>query len=184
MQDITVGDTLDFGTVVPGFPASSSGYTLVFYLTPFLSTSGTPITLTAIADGDSYRVAEPPSTTATWTAGGYSWESKLVKTGERIPVEKGTVTLKPDPSVVASYDGRSPARAALDAINAGLATLGTNAHIQSYTIGSRSVTFKTQGDLLAMRDKLKAEVWREEAAAKMAAGFPNPRQVRVRFGRA
>jgi hypothetical protein len=182
MQEILiVGDTLDFSTVVPGY-LSTDGYTLIYRLVPRVS--GTPITLTALADGDNYRVAESPVTTAAWTAGEYTWSAWVEKTGERYSVDSGTVTLKVDPAVVNAYDGRSPARKALDAINDALGTHGSQAHVLEYTIGNRSMRFKDQSDLLTMRASLAAEVWREEAAVKMAAGLPNPRQIRVRMARA
>jgi len=37
-------------------------------------------------------------------------------------------------------------------------------------------------DLLALRDKYRAEVLREDAAAAVAAGLPDRRRVFVRFG--
>jgi hypothetical protein len=183
---LTVGDTLDFTTSVPGYPASS-GYTLKYRVIP--RTSGAAILLTATAVDDDYRVQYPPAVTATWAAGEYTWSAWIEKSGERYSVDSGIVTLKVDPAVVAAYDGRTPARAALDAANAALAGYGNEAfsHVSGYTIGNRSMQFREfrdQGDFLAFRSQLKAEVWREDAAVAMAAGLPNPRQIRVRFSRA
>ena len=182
MRDtLIVGDSLDFTTSVPAYPASD-GYTLTYRLIP--RTSGTAITLVATTSGEDYRVTIAPDIAATWTAGEYTWSAWVEKTGERYSVDSGTVTLKVDPAIVSAYDGRSTARKALDAINLALETYGAQAHISEYTIGNRSMKFKDQADLLTMRASLAAEVWREEAAVKMAAGFPNPRQIRVRMARA
>lgn len=187
MKDtLVVGDTFDFTTTVPDYPASA-GYTLYYRLVP--RTVGTPILFTASASDDDYRVQIPPLTTADFAAGEYTWYGWIEKSGERYQVDSGTVTLQENPATVAAYDGRSPARAALDAINAALAAYGTTAfsNVKSYTIGNRSMEFRQftdQGDLLAYRSALAAEVWREDAAVKMAAGQPNPRQVRVRLARA
>lgn len=158
--------------------------------------SGTPILLTGSATAnDEHRHFVASSSTANWTAGDYScfaWVHNT-STGAKITIDPETgvpgdtsvvVTLQPDPRTITSYDGRSPARKALDAINAVLATWGTNSNIQSYTIGNRSMTFANKGEAVALRSQLKAEVWREENAAAMGAGLPNPRNVRVRFGSA
>jgi hypothetical protein len=182
-RTLFVGDTLDFPTAIPDFPATA-GYTLTYRLVPRVS--GTPITIISgtDSDGERYRTQVEAVTTATWTAGEYSWWATISKAGDEITVDKGVVTLLPDPRTVAAYDGRSPARAALDAVNAALSTHGSQAHVLEYTIGNRSMRFKDQADLLTMRAALAAEVWREDAAAKMAAGLPNPRQIRVRTARA
>lgn len=176
---LIVGDTLDFPTSVSGYPASA-GYTLTYRLIPLVP--GTPITILAGANGDDYRTQVEAVTTATWAAGQYSWFAEISKALDKFIVDSGVLTLKPNPRTITGYDGRSPARKALDAIDAGLATFGANAHIQEYTIANRHMRFSTQAELIAMRSQLKDEVWREEAAAKMAAGMPNPRNIHVRFG--
>lgn len=187
-----VGDAQDFTTTVTDYPASA-GWTLHYRLVPRVS--GTPIALVSSASGDDHRVFVSSTTAATWTAGEYScfaWVENLA--GERHTVDPDVrsetgatsllVRLLPDPRQVTAYDGRSPARKALDAINAGLETLGTNAHVQEYSIGNRMMKFSTRADLLVMRSQLASEVWREDNAAKMKAGLPNPRNVGVRLVRA
>ena len=183
MKDVLiVGDTLDFGTVVPGYLATD-GYTLVYRLIPRVS--GAAITITALADGDNYRVAEPPATTALWTAGEYSWSAWVEKTGERYSVDSGTVTLKEDPAVVAAYDGRSFARKMVDGLEAALlAYSSSGGHVAEYEIAGRRMKYASKAEIVSDLSHWKATVWREDAAAKMAAGMPNPRQIRVRMARA
>jgi hypothetical protein len=180
MKDsLIVGDTLDFMTSVPDYPATA-GYTLKYRLIP--RTSGTAILLTASASGDDYRAQEPPAVTETWAAGEYTWSAWVEKTGERYSVDSGIVTLKADPGVVAAYDGRSHARKVLDAIEAileGRATLDQ----EEYAINGRSLKRTPIAQLMQMRDAYRAEAWREAAALKTAAGLPNPRQIRVRMAR-
>jgi hypothetical protein len=187
---LIVGDELDQTTEVPAYPASD-GWTLYYRLIP--RTSGTPILLTGSASGDSHRHQVASAVTATWAAGEYScfaWVENVGGTKHTVDPETGApgdtslvVTLRGNPRTMATYDGRSPARVALDAINTALATHGAQAHILEYTIGNRSMRFKDQADLLTMRSSLAAEVWREDAGAKMAAGLPNPRFIQVRLGR-
>ena len=183
-REIYVGDKLDFLSDVDNFPPTD-GYTLKFRLVPRVS--GTAITLTATQDTEDeslYRTTVAPAVTALWTAGEFSVFPWVEKSGDRQTLSKETVTILADPSTVAAYDARSPARKALDAINAVLDTWGTNSHVQEYTIGSRSMRFATKSDALVMRDALKFEVWREEETDRLAAGLPSRRNVYVRSARA
>jgi hypothetical protein len=186
MRDrIIAGDTLDYVTTLPDYPASG-GYTLKYRLHP--QTTGTAIDITCSAVGDDHRAGAAASVTAAWAAGEYSWSCWVEKGAERYSGTeypwRGECTILPNPATTTTYDGRSPARKALDAINAGLETYGEKAHIVEYEIGNRRMKFGSSGDLLVMRDKLKAEVWREDAAAKLDAGGGNPRRVYVRLNRA
>lgn len=178
LDTLIVGDTLDFLTTVADYPPAN-GWTLKYRLVPRVS--GTPIDLTAGNSGSDYRVQVSPTTTATWTAGEYSWSSWVEKSGARYTVDEGLVTLKADPATIASYDGRSPARKALDALNAGLETFGSNAHVQGYSIEGREMKYRTFADFMAARDRLVAEVNREENATRTAAGLASKNRLRVVF---
>jgi len=188
LEKLVVGDTLDFTDVVVDYPATD-GWTLKYRLIPKFSTPAqAPITLVATTlNVTDYRIQAAPGLTETWTPGLYSWARWVEKVGARQTLDPLTpfLELLADPSTTAQgYDPRTPARIALDAINAALATHGSQAHILEYTIGNRSMKFNAQADLLAMRASLAAEVWREDAASKMAQGLPNPRQIRIRTARA
>lgn len=178
---LTAGDTLDFETTVDDFPASA-GYSLVYRLVPS-GWTGAAIEFTANAT-DPYRVQLGPAVTAVWAPGNYWWYAIITKTGERYAdLDDGAVTIRPDPQTVASYDGRTVARKLLDQCEAALLAWTTN-HVAEYEINGRRMKYADRADVLAMRSRLKAEVWRETAAEQMANGGPNPRMVRVRFGRA
>ena len=53
--------------------------------------------------------------------------------------------------------------------------------VQEYTIGGRSLKRYKMGELLQLRDNLKAEVDRERRAEKVRQGLGNPGVTRVRF---
>lgn len=179
MKDsIIVGDTLDFVTTVADYPPAD-GWTLIYRLVPRVS--GTAIEIVASTYGTDYRVQVSPATSAAWTAGEYSWSSWVEKSGARYTVDSGTVTLQVNPETIAAYDSRSPARKALDALNAGLETFGSNAHVQGYTIEGREMRYRTFADFMAARDRLTAEVAREDNAARTAAGLPSKNRLRVVF---
>lgn len=191
LDKIVAGDTLYFEDEIPARPPSA-GWTLKYQLTPVFTTPvQTPITLTATTSGETYLIQESTLGTAEWVPGRYSWARWVEKTGERETLDPDGnanaplapfVEILPNPETRAQgYDPRSPARQALDAVNAVLATWGTNAHIQEYTIGNRSMRFATKADAIAQRDMLKAEVWREEEVSRTAAGQPSRRFIRTRF---
>ena len=189
---IRAGDTLDFETTVAEYP-STDGWTLKYRLTP-TDAGGTVIEFDAATYGDHYRVQIGPGVTETWGVGIYEWAAWVTPTAdpgaEIYTVDAGECKILPDPRLsVAGTDSRSPARIALEACDAALAAYGAAAfsNVAEYTIAGRSQRFRgfrDQGDFLAFRSQLKAEVWRESAAAQMKAGMPNPRAVRVRLARA
>ena len=184
MQDnLIIGDTLDFVTSVPAWPASA-GYTLKYRLIPRVS--GTPITLTASTSGvDDYRVSVSPTTTATWTAGEYTWSAWVEKSGERRTVDNGLVTIKYDPSTAAAYDGRTQAQKALEDCKTALANFqATGGRVKSYSIGGRSMEFDDAGGILTLMNYWQWQVTREAAATAVAQGLSDPRRIYVRMSNA
>jgi hypothetical protein len=181
VQDrITLGDTLSFPTTVPDYPASA-GWTLSYRL--IQRTTGTPITLTAITDpdnADGYVVQAAAATTATWTAGEYSWASWVTMGAEVYSLGQGTCTLLPDPrTAAAGVDLRSAAEVALaDAKTAYYAYTPTR---RSYKIGDREMVFNSAEDLIKHIQFLQAEVTAEKRAADKAKGYADSRKVYVRM---
>jgi hypothetical protein len=184
MRDVLIaGDTLDFVTSVPAYPASA-GYTLKYRLIPRFAVTGTPIIFTAATSGtDDYRVTVAPVVTATWVAGEYTWSAWVEKADERHVVDNGLCTLRPDPSFATDYDGRSMAQKALDDAKTALATFqATGGRVKSYAIGGRSMEFDSAGDILVLVSYWQIQVTRENQAAAVAKGLPDPRRILVRFG--
>lgn len=175
---ITAGDTLDFTTSVPDYPASD-GWTLKYRLSP--RASGTAIDLTASANGDDYDVTASATTSAGWAAGFYTWSAFVEKAGERYTVDRGQLEIRAASSTLAAgYDGRTHAQTVLDAIEAVLENRATLDQ-ESYAINGRSLKRMPIADLLKLRQVYRAEVQGEEAASKLAAGLGTARKVQVRL---
>jgi hypothetical protein len=176
-QTLIAGDTLKFYTSVPAYPAGD-GWTLKYRLIP--RSSGSPILISASAYGSDYEVNVAAATTATWTAAEYSWASYVEKAGERYTVEQGTLTVKPNPGSVSTLDSRTDARKILDSL---LALHQSNAvgqgMIVEYSIAGRSVRFRDTDDLLEQIRYWRAEVAKEERAARIAAGQDSGATLRV-----
>lgn len=179
IDKLTAGDTLNFLTNGGDYLASS-GWSLVYKLIPRVS-GPSVITFTSTAEGDDHRILVEASTTANWAAGTYSWAVYASKSGERHTLQTGTTQIVADPGVASTLDTRSAAAIALEAADAALAAYGAKAYLQSYEIAGRSQRFQDPAAFMAWRDKLKAEVRREEAAADIAAGRRPRNQILARF---
>ena len=182
MRDrIIAGDTLDFVTTLPDYPASG-GYTLKYRLSP--RTTGSAIDITCSAAGDDHRCGAAAATTAAWAAGEYSWACWVEKGAERYGGTeypwRGECTILPNPATTTNYDSRSDARKALDAMNAFIAG-STDMSVKRYTINGRELERWPLKDLLVARQRLAAEVANEDICAKLNAGLGGGRKIQVRL---
>lgn len=178
IDKITAGDTLSFTTTVRDYPASD-GWMLSYRLVPRVA--GVAITIDSTPEGDVHRLQAGASVTADWVPGTYSWVAYASKTGERYTLQQGSVEVLPNPATATTLDTRSTARQALDAINAYLAD-ANNLTAAKYQIAGRSLERFELSELLNYRDRLAAEVLREDQATALAAGLPDKRRIFVRFG--
>lgn len=172
----TAGDTLAFTKTLADYPADESwvlSYTLI--------NATAKISITATASGADHAVSVAAATTANWVAGAYTWLAVVTKAAERYSVGQGSITIAPNLAAATTYDTRTSARKALDAVNTLLETYGAKAYLQGYEINGRKQQFHSPGDFLAFRSKLVAEVAREDNAARLAAGLAPRNQLAVRF---
>jgi len=174
---ITAGDTLEWVKSLPSYPASA-GWVLRYAIV----SNSAAYNFTATASGDEHAISVAAATTAAWAAGSYAWTAAVTLGATRHTVGNGRLTIAPNLSAATSgVDTRSPARQALDAMNTALAAYGAKAYMQSYSIAGRQQTFRNPAEFMALRDKLSAEVAREDNAARIAAGLPTRNTLAVRF---
>lgn len=171
---LLAGDTAKWLKSLADYPASE-GWTLSYTLVNATSR----IAFSASASADDYLVSVPAATTATWVPGAYDWRAQVSKAGEVFTVATGSTTVKP--SFSAAVDSRSHARKALTNIEAYLEN-SANLSAASYEIAGRKLQRIGLPDLLTLRDKYRAEVAREDAAADVSRGLPDKRRIMVRFG--
>jgi hypothetical protein len=174
----TAGDTLSWTRSLADYPASA-GWVLAYR---FINATA-KFDITAGASGDDHLVSVTAATSASYAAGSYSWQAFVTKGAERYTVGSGICDVEPNLAAVSAsgYDDRSPARKALDAMDAGLQQFGANAHVQSYTIEGRQMTYRTFADFMAARDRLAREVAQEESGRRAAAGLASKNRMRVKF---
>lgn len=175
-QSITAGDSVAWTKSISDYPASASwvlAYTLI--------NAAGKIALTSSASGDDHAVSVAASSTATWAPGSYTWQATVTKAAERYTVGTGRITILPNLAAATLFDTRTAARKALDAADLALASYGAKAYMQAFEINGRSQKFHDPGMFMAWRDKLKAEVSREENAARLKAGLAPKNMVYTRF---
>lgn len=157
---LIAGDTFNpEPTVLPVYPASA-GWVLKYRLVPRAS-SGTPIVLTCTASGANHQPQAAASVTKDWAPGEYAWTSWVERGSERYAIERGQLTILPDPATMgAGTDTRSQAQTALDAINAVLSNRATTDQLE-FTIADRSLKRMSIDELLKLRSHYVSQVNQE-----------------------
>jgi hypothetical protein len=176
---VTAGDTLTWVKSLSDYPAAG-GWVLKYRLI----NAANRYDIVSVASGEDHSVSVSATVTAGYAAGVYSVQGYVEgAVDQRFTVYQGQlVVLANLAAQVAGYDTRSPAKQALDALNAALGQYGNKAYVSEYQIAGRVMKFRSPGEFLAMRDKLMAEVAREQAVLNMSAGGSARRKVFVRFG--
>jgi hypothetical protein len=185
VQRLIAGDSLSFETDVSAYPADQ-GWTLKYRLIPRFSTPAqSPVTLTAATyETTRYQVQVAPGTTALWEPGAYGWSSWVEKTGERITLESGQITVDPDPATSAQgLDTRSDAAVSLANVRAVIRGVASK-NVLKYEINGRSLEHYSIPDLLTLESKLSRDVAAEENATGLAMGLKSRRRVMVRCSNA
>lgn len=161
-------------------------------LSDYPATAGWALRLTLISAAQRYQASASASgadhvftvaaaTTAVWVPGAYYWTVDATKTTERYTVARGGIDVLPDLAAASTYDTRTPARKALEAAEAALATYGAQAYLQQIQFGDRRQQFQTPGDFLSFISRLRAQVRAEEQAERIAQGLQPRNRLLVRF---
>ena len=174
---IQAGDTLIWQKSFTDYQAND-GWVLHYRI---INSAG-KFDITSSASGAYHLVTATAATTATYTAGIYTLLGWVTKTTSRYSVYSGKVEVLPDLAAqVAGYDTRTTAKKVLDLLDAAMIASGSNAWTQSYTIEGRTISFRSPGDFIAYRSKVKQEVAREENADRMKSGLATKNRISVRF---
>ena len=183
---IYAGDTIIFD--VPAFTdpvgenVDSGTYTLIWYARTNTASEGASIT--GVAEADGWRITVPSSTTTGFDAGLWTWQAIATSGALQYTAGRGQFTVKATleyAGTPGAFDDRSRAEIDLEKVEAAIRTLAEGGVVQEYTIGNRSLKRYKMGELLQLRDALKAEVDRERRAEKVRQGLGNPGVTRVRF---
>ena len=172
---VNAGDTVRWTRSLPDYPASA-GWVLVYHLV----NATARIRIEGAASADAHQINVPADVTARWMDGDYAWRAQVTLAGDVYTVAEGRMTVRPAFGS-ATLDTRSQTRRALDAVNAYLAD-PNNLAASEYQIAGRQLKRHPLSELWRHRDRLQAELLREEAASRLAAGLPSNNRIYVRFG--
>lgn len=177
-----LGDTLALTSSLADYPASA-GWVLHYRLVP-RDGAGTAVAFNSTAAGDAHAILVPAATTAAWAGGVYTWSSWVALGAQSFSLGLGVTELLLNPrTATGPLDLRSAAQVALDNVRAALRGKA-GADVLSYTINGRSLQRYSVAELIALESKLALDVGRENRAAALAAGRPDPRRMTVRLARA
>lgn len=134
----------------------------------------------AVRDGALHRFSVLGAITAAWVPGEYAYTIRATNGADVLEVESGRARVFADVAAAsAGYDGRSPDRVALDAIDAVIAKRAT-VDQASYRINNRELERTPIADLLRLRAYYRDRV-RSEKACAAGNGNPFGRKIRVSF---
>ena len=137
-QRLISGDSLNFATAVPGYPASD-GWALHYRLSP-RTASGAAIDISTTADGAGYRVQVAASITSGWAPDVYTWASWVDKAAEVYTVAAGLLKIAANPRTMAGgFNDRSMEEQQLEQVIATIQARITGGMVAEYSIGNRSL---------------------------------------------
>ncbi len=178
-REFRAGDTVAWSVDLDKF-RPADGYTLRYALR-----GPSSIDITSVPDGDKHAISLAATTTAGYAPGEYAWIAYVTNdSGFRQTLGSALLTILPNPTAITTpVDTRTHARKMLDAIEARLEGRAT-ADQEEYTIGNRSLKRIPIEQLVAIRDKYRAEVQREADAEALGRGEkPQSKKLKVRFVR-
>ena len=185
-DQVRSGDTITWiqaaGLDSAGDVVDSTAWAAVSYLR--YNKAAEAVTTTGVARSDGgWDFTISATTSATMDAGRWAWQTVATLGAVVVTLGAGSFDVLASLSYTGSaapFDGRSEAELELAEVRAAIRALVSKG-AQQYSIGSRSYTALDLGRLTARESQLRAIVAREKAAARVAAGLGDPRDVFVRF---
>jgi hypothetical protein len=177
---LTAGDSFDWYEGPPQHPVRM---TSVDWQLAYVLRGPSALTLQGTPEGTGWRMRLTPAASADLVPGRYVAVAQASSAASRITIGLKNVTVLPDMSVgTDAIDARSIAEKALADCEAALATFTkSGGKVSSYTIGTRTTTFYSLTELMALRDFWQRKLNREVAKAAAKTGRRNPRAILVRF---
>lgn len=157
---VRAGDTLTWAMDLPAYPAAD-GWALKYRL--LWPSGASPVAIAAAGSGTRHVVTVSSASTAAWPAGAATLFSYIERAGERISLATRIVTILPDLATATAHDDRSTAAKMLAGLREALAayTTGGRGHIAEYTIGDRTMKFRSAAEITALITYYERELARE-----------------------
>jgi len=171
-KEIIKGETIEWEESFASYPATD--YTLKYYFR-----GPAAFEKTATANGTGYKITFSATETDALTAGTYWYYAFCEADGERYKVSEGSLEVV-DFLDQTTYDGRSEAQKALEAVEAVIRGTASKEQLE-YQIAGRSLRYRSVEELITLRDYLKKEVAREKKAEKLRKGLGISNVIKTRL---
>lgn len=169
-ETISAGISLRFDVSLSAYPVDT--WTAALHVR-----GANVIDLTATVVDGVFRFEIPAATSAAYVAGPHAYSLRLSNGATVAEAEAGSLSIAANlASAAAGFDSRTHAQKTLDAIEAVIAQRATMDQMR-YRINNRELERTPIADLLKLRATYRAEVAREQRAAR---GGPLFRQLKVR----
>jgi len=173
---VVAGDTLTWTRSLPDYAPGT--WTLKYRL---INAAG-KFDITATTSGSDFLVTVSSTTSATYTAGDYTWTAWVEKTGERVTIGSGTITVKANIAALTTLDARTEAAVIVDQLMAAYTTYtASNGHVAEYEIAGRRMKYRSAAEILTQLNFWEARVRAEKKANRIANGLGGGGKVLVRF---
>jgi hypothetical protein len=176
---LTAGDSASWTIDDPEYSASA-GWSMVYAF----ATGSEYRRLVSSASGTAHSFALTTAVSGAMSAGRWTWQRYAIRNSDRVTVASGVLEVAPNLDVAETgYDSRSPARTWLENLERWMRDPNSCSWVGELQIAGRVVKNIPIPDLLALLDRLRADVRREDQAAAIAAGRPAKNRLLVRFDR-
>jgi hypothetical protein len=172
--EFTAGDTVTWSKTLETYPAPT--WTLHYVLV----NASQKIAIDSEPDGLDHKIALSASTTATYEAGTYGWQSYVTSGGDRHTLAKGSITIKPDFVTALATDTRTHVKRTLDHLEAMIEGKASK-DIQEYSVQGRMMKHIPIPELIQLYEKYKNFYAQEVASEKASKGFAKSNKIFVRF---
>jgi hypothetical protein len=180
--EIVVGDFIQWkrSDIAVDYPPSAHSAEYVARITGG-GASEIKLPATEPSGDDYYLFTVDSATSAAFEPGRYHWQLEITQTssGNRIVVDLGDLEAIPDMDNNQA-DPRIHAEIMIDKIESILEGKA-DSDVSSYSIAGRSLTKMSFDELLAARDRYRAEVVKHENREKVKRGKTNGSTIKVRF---
>lgn len=171
-RTITPGDTITWRD-------SFSDYKPPEYGLSWAIRGATALSVDAIATGDEFETTITPALSSSLVAGTYFFQAYTRYESNRVTIGSGQITVLANLGALTDpYDGSTIAQKMLFAVTEAIQARLSGGAVDSYEIKGRQLNRTPLPDLVKLRDQLKIEVAREQAAAGL---MPDSRRLFVKF---
>jgi hypothetical protein len=138
------------------------------------------IAITATTSGTGFLVSIAAATTADYSPGAYTWAAYATSGVERHLVGTGRIEVRPNlATLTQGYDGRSFAEIRVEQLE--LSIRARDPMMAAYSVGGRSVQYRTLEDVRTDLDYWRGRLYAERAKERVANGLQGARRLGVRL---